>query len=213
MNDSGIDISDRGRGGAAQRRRRRGSRVHPDHSRPALSRQRRDRACGGEGRAHSRRSPGDHRHPARPRPGRVSPPRRCMAWPTTSPPKKLPAAIFPPSSSKADRPARRLPRPCFSPPRRSIGVFATGGIGGVHRGAETTFDISADLQELGIDAHRGRSRRREVHPGHTENARGARNTWRPGDRVTAAMSFRPSSPAPAAPGSSTASTASRISPG
>ncbi|WP_439328312.1 pseudouridine-5'-phosphate glycosidase [Lonepinella sp. BR2357] len=29
-----------------------------------------------------------------------------------------------------------------------IKVFATGGIGGVHRGAETTFDISADLQEL-----------------------------------------------------------------
>lgn len=29
-----------------------------------------------------------------------------------------------------------------------IGVFATGGIGGVHRGAETSFDISADLEEL-----------------------------------------------------------------
>ena len=29
-----------------------------------------------------------------------------------------------------------------------IKVFATGGIGGVHRGAENTFDISADLQEL-----------------------------------------------------------------
>jgi pseudouridine-5'-phosphate glycosidase len=29
-----------------------------------------------------------------------------------------------------------------------IRVFATGGIGGVHRGAATTFDISADLQEL-----------------------------------------------------------------
>lgn len=29
-----------------------------------------------------------------------------------------------------------------------IHVFVTGGIGGVHRGAETTFDISADLQEL-----------------------------------------------------------------
>ncbi|MFM2389070.1 MAG: hypothetical protein RLZZ437_625 [Pseudomonadota bacterium] len=29
-----------------------------------------------------------------------------------------------------------------------IGVFATGGIGGVHRGAETSFDISADLLEL-----------------------------------------------------------------
>lgn len=29
-----------------------------------------------------------------------------------------------------------------------IDVFATGGIGGVHRGAEETFDISADLSEL-----------------------------------------------------------------
>ena len=27
-------------------------------------------------------------------------------------------------------------------------MFATGGIGGVHRGAEASFDISADLQEL-----------------------------------------------------------------
>lgn len=30
-----------------------------------------------------------------------------------------------------------------------IKVFATGGIGGVHRGAEESFDISADLVELG----------------------------------------------------------------
>ena len=29
-----------------------------------------------------------------------------------------------------------------------IATFATGGIGGVHRGAETSFDISADLREL-----------------------------------------------------------------
>jgi len=29
-----------------------------------------------------------------------------------------------------------------------IAVFATGGIGGVHRGAETSFDVSADLHEL-----------------------------------------------------------------
>jgi len=29
-----------------------------------------------------------------------------------------------------------------------IAVFATGGIGGVHRGAEATFDVSADLDEL-----------------------------------------------------------------
>jgi pseudouridine-5'-phosphate glycosidase len=32
--------------------------------------------------------------------------------------------------------------------RAGIPVFATGGIGGVHRGAERTFDVSADLQEL-----------------------------------------------------------------
>ena len=30
-----------------------------------------------------------------------------------------------------------------------ISIFATGGIGGVHRGAEVTMDISADLEELG----------------------------------------------------------------
>ena len=32
--------------------------------------------------------------------------------------------------------------------RAGIEVFATGGIGGVHRGAEDSFDISADLREL-----------------------------------------------------------------
>ena len=32
--------------------------------------------------------------------------------------------------------------------RAGISVFATGGIGGVHRGAPMSFDISADLQEL-----------------------------------------------------------------
>jgi pseudouridylate synthase len=32
--------------------------------------------------------------------------------------------------------------------RAGIGVFATGGIGGVHRGASESFDISADLEEF-----------------------------------------------------------------
>jgi len=36
----------------------------------------------------------------------------------------------------------------FAAALAGIKVFATGGIGGVHRGAETTFDISADLEEL-----------------------------------------------------------------
>ena len=33
--------------------------------------------------------------------------------------------------------------------RAGISIFATGGIGGVHQGAELSFDISADLLELG----------------------------------------------------------------
>ncbi len=36
----------------------------------------------------------------------------------------------------------------FFAAQAGIKVFATGGIGGVHRGAHTTFDISADLEEL-----------------------------------------------------------------
>ncbi|MBO4572302.1 MAG: pseudouridine-5'-phosphate glycosidase [Clostridia bacterium] len=32
--------------------------------------------------------------------------------------------------------------------KAGVKIFATGGIGGVHRGAETTMDISADLEEL-----------------------------------------------------------------
>jgi len=34
--------------------------------------------------------------------------------------------------------------------RAGIRVFCTGGIGGVHRGAETSFDVSADLHELAV---------------------------------------------------------------
>ena len=37
----------------------------------------------------------------------------------------------------------------------NIKIFATGGIGGVHRGAELTFDISCDLEELGKARERG----------------------------------------------------------
>jgi pseudouridylate synthase len=33
-----------------------------------------------------------------------------------------------------------------------IKIFATGGIGGVHRKAELTFDVSSDLYELGRTA-------------------------------------------------------------
>jgi pseudouridine-5'-phosphate glycosidase len=41
--------------------------------------------------------------------------------------------------------------PFFDFLQAGIPIFVTGGIGGVHRGAETTFDVSADLTELGND--------------------------------------------------------------
>ena len=46
-----------------------------------------------------------------------------------------------------------------------IQVFATGGIGGVHRGAQQTFDISADLEELAHTPRHGGLRRCQVHSG------------------------------------------------
>ncbi|HEX3469269.1 MAG TPA: pseudouridine-5'-phosphate glycosidase, partial [Candidatus Elarobacter sp.] len=36
----------------------------------------------------------------------------------------------------------------FCAHRAGIPIFATGGIGGVHRGVETSFDVSADIEEL-----------------------------------------------------------------
>ncbi len=39
--------------------------------------------------------------------------------------------------------------PSLSIPQAGIPIFVTGGIGGVHRGAEATMDVSADVSELG----------------------------------------------------------------
>ena len=58
-----------------------------------------------------------------------------------------------------------------------IRVFATGGIGGVHRGAlggggsHATFDISADLDELATDAGRRRVRGPQGNPGRAADPR------------------------------------------
>ncbi len=76
-------------------------------------------------------------------------PEEMQAWPRTSPPKKLPAAISPAVLVKGGSAGTTVAATMFLAARAQIAVFATGGIGGVHRGAETTFDISADLQELG----------------------------------------------------------------
>ena len=51
-----------------------------------------------------------------------------------------------------------------------IRVFVTGGLGGVHRGAQETFDVSADLTELGTTAVAVVSAGRQEHPRHRAHA-------------------------------------------
>ena len=65
--------------------------------------------------------------------------------------------------------------------RAGIPIFATGGIGGVHRGHP--FDVSADLAELGADACCCCEQWRKVNIGSTSNARSFRNQRRASDWV------------------------------
>ena len=55
--------------------------------------------------------------------------------------------------------------------RAGIRVFATGGLGGVHRGARESWDESADLLALARTADHRRRRRREVDPRRRRDAR------------------------------------------
>ena len=93
-----------------------------------------------------------------------------------------------------------------------IEIFATGGIGGVHRGAEETFDISADLVELVAHPRRRRLRRRQVDPRHRRRRSNfwRRRGWR--SSAIAATSSPLSTPARPDSSSSTAATGCTISP-
>ena len=64
-----------------------------------------------------------------------------------------------------------------------IRVFATGGIGGVHRNARSTFDESADLGILAAAAITVVSGGRQVDPRHRRHARAARDPERHRARV------------------------------
>ena len=81
--------------------------------------------------------------------------------------------------SRAARTARRpSPRPRTWPSAAGIRVFATGGLGGVHRGARDTFDESADLGHARARRDLRRVRGREVDPRHPRDARAARDAER-----------------------------------
>jgi pseudouridine-5'-phosphate glycosidase len=62
---------------------------------------------------------------------------------------KLSSADLPFALMKGRLGATTVAATMIAAARAGIGVFATGGIGGVHRGAESSFDVSADLTELG----------------------------------------------------------------
>ena len=92
-----------------------------------------------------------------------------------------------------------------------IEIFATGGIGGVHRGAEETFDISADLVEL------ARTKVAVVCAGAKSTSTSTRrsnisNRMASPSAASAATNSRPSTPARAASSSTTAATACTTSP-
>ena len=67
--------------------------------------------------------------------------------------------------------------------RAGITVFATGGLGGVHRDARSTWDESADLQRPRDHRHHDRLRRREVDPRRARHPRAARDPRRTRPRL------------------------------
>ena len=67
--------------------------------------------------------------------------------------------------------------------RAGIAVMATGGIGGVHREAERTGDVSADLAALARYRGGGRVRGRQGGARHPAHARDAGDAGRPGHRL------------------------------
>ena len=73
--------------------------------------------------------------------------------------------------------------------RVGVRVFATGGLGGVHRDGKDSFDESADLLTLSQHAHRRRVRRGEVDPGRAGHARAPRNLQRDGGRLSHHAAF------------------------
>ena len=76
-------------------------------------------------------------------------PRRSTTWARPAPASPRPAAVTCPFWwPRAEDGATTVTTTMIIAHMAGIQVFATGGIGGVHRGAETTMDISADLEEL-----------------------------------------------------------------
>ena len=128
--------------------------------------------------ARARGGAGDDRDPRRRGPRSGSTTTRSRRWPR---PARWPSAACATSRrcSRAARTARRRsPRPRTWPSAPGIRVFATGGLGGVHRGARDTFDESADLGHARAGRDLRRVRGREVDPRHPGHARAARDAER-----------------------------------
>lgn len=127
---------------------RRGARIHHHFPRHALPAERGDRA---QGRAdHSRRGrrARDHRHHRRTPEGGPSKEEIDYLGRTGAGIPKASCRDLPVLVAQGKDGACTVTTTMMIADMAGIRVFATGGIGGVHRGAQETFDISADLEEL-----------------------------------------------------------------
>ena len=153
------------------------------HARHALSAERRDGeggrgdgACRGRcARRRSRSSTGGSRSDCRRTSSKGSAARNTSS--------RRRAATLPPRSYKHANAGTTVAATMAIAARAGIEVFATGGIGGVHRGAEQTFDISADLTELAAKSGRCRLRRLQVDPRYRKDAGISGDAGRAGRRL------------------------------
>ena len=75
-------------------------------------------------------------------------PEELEAWPAPADVRKLSRADLAVALSEGWTGSTTVAATMICARLAGIEVFATGGIGGVHRGAEASFDISADLEVL-----------------------------------------------------------------
>lgn len=68
----------------------------------------------------------------------------------TEPTQKISRRDLPVALASGELGATTVSATLIGAHKAGIKVFVTGGIGGVHRGAEKTFDISSDLEELAM---------------------------------------------------------------
>ena len=138
-----------------------------------------------------RRRPGHHRRWSTAGPASASTTMPCSRSPTGDDVVKVSTRDLATVAARGGMGATTVAATSHLAARAGITVFATGGLGGVHRDARSTWDESADLQALATTDVTDRLRRREVDPRRPRHPGAARDPGRPRPRLR----HRPPSPA------------------